>query len=75
MTAPACFADRWRAAVTNLRLGTERVQATADAIPLDADCGNSCDHLLGRHKRAVYDHMTALACVEALLREHDAGTR
>lgn len=73
------FAERWRAAVTCLQLGTERIQATADALPLDVVLANDRDlrpdpmNLLGRHMEALSDYMTALACVQALLREYDVG--
>lgn len=70
------FAERWRAAVTCLKLETERMQATADELPLDVELANDRDirpdplNLLRRHMEAFYDYTTALACVQGLLREY-----
>ena len=69
------FAKRWRSAVTNLRLETERVQATADDIPSEValvDGHRSRPALfdpLCRHIHAFASYTTALNCVQALLVE------
>ncbi len=74
------FPDRWQAAVANLRLQTERMQATADALPpnikLTGERQLSPDplHPLTAHLAALCDYTTALACVQALLLEHEPGT-
>ena len=72
------LATRWRAAVKNLRLGAERVQATADELPMDIRLTGQTLHpdsaaALRRHQAALSDYTTALACVQALLQEHDVG--
>lgn len=79
MDAPdAAFAARWHAAVRNLRLRTECVQATADELPMHIELTGHALHpdpaaALRRHQIAFGDYMTALACVQALLQEHDIG--
>lgn len=76
MDAPkAAFAARWHAAVRNLRLGTERVQATADELPMHIESTGRVLRpdpaaALRRHQVAFGDYTTALACVQALLQEH-----
>lgn len=77
-TPDAAFAARWHAAVRNLRLGTERVQATADELPMHMELTGHVLHpdpaaALRRHQIALSDSMTALACVQALLQEHGVG--
>jgi len=75
------FAARWRAAVNNLRLGADLVRETANDLPLevmqtsDAERRPSPARLLRRHLVAHSDYTTALACVQALLREHDADAQ
>ncbi len=73
------LARRWRSAVVNLRLGAERVQATADHLPLDlADASllrvDPSDPLR-RHMSAFADYTTALNCIQTLLAAHKAGTQ
>lgn len=76
MDAPdAAFAARWHAAVRSLRLGTERVQATADELPTRNELMGHALHpdpaaVLQRHQIALSDCVTALACVQVLLQEH-----
>lgn len=73
------FKDHWRAAVTNLRLATEVLQSTADELPLDIAWVSDRElrpgplDLLRRHVAAFYDYTTALACAQALLKQHDPG--
>lgn len=71
------LAQRWRSAVVNLRLGAERVQATADDLPLDlADASWACvghSDPLRRHMSAFADYTTALNCIQVLLATHKAG--
>ena len=73
----AAFAARWNAAVRNSRLGTERVQATADDLPMHMVTGHALPPdpaaALRRHQVALSEHMTALACVQALLQKYGAG--
>lgn len=71
------FEDRWHAAILNLRLETERIQATADEVPLAVTL-RSCHALepdptaaLHRHFGAFDTYLAALSCVQALLKEHD----
>ena len=71
------FADRWWAAVANLRLQTERLQATADILPICV-CPTSEQQLsldlhrpLAAHMAALSDYTTALACVQALLQARE----
>lgn len=71
------FTERWRSAVASLRLETERVQATADDIPLEValvDGHRSRPGILDplcRHIHAFNTYTTALLCVQALLAEYD----
>lgn len=75
------FAERWRSAVIALRLETERIQSTADELPMNVALANdqrarSCLlSLLRCHMDAFNDYTTALNCVQALLAEHGAGGR
>jgi hypothetical protein len=72
---------RWRSAVVNLRLGAERVQATADDLPLDLALAAGASLVrvgqsdpLRRHMNAFADYTTALNCIQVLLAAHKAGT-
>jgi len=73
------LARRWRSAVVNLRLGAERVQSTADGLPLDlAVAGASLVRVgysnpLRRHMNAFADDTTALNCIQVLLVALEAG--
>ena len=78
MTAPQnAFESRWQAAVMNLSLAIELMQATADKLPLDL--GWALDYelrqhpfeLLHLHVTAFYEYTTALTCVQALLKQQD----
>lgn len=75
------FAERWRSAVIALRLGTERIQSTANELPMDVALANdqqarSClFNLLRCHVDAFNDYTTALNCVQALLAEYGATDR
>ncbi len=62
-----------------LRLGAERVQATADDLPLDLAgaswaCAGQSDPMR-RHMSGFADYTTALNCVQILLAAHKAGTQ
>ena len=71
------FAERWRAAVANLQLETERVRATADEIPMDVVLMGGHRSVPGtfdqfsRHIHAFTNYTTALSCVHALMVEYD----
>ncbi len=71
------LARRRQSAMVNLRLGAERVQATADDLPLDlADASWACagqSDPLRRHMSAFADYTTALNCIQILLASHGAG--
>ncbi len=73
------LARHWRSAVVNLRLGAERVQATADDLPLDvAVAGASLVRVghsdpLRRHMNAFADYTTALNCIYVLLATLESG--
>lgn len=59
----------------NLRLGMERVQTTADELPMHVEATSYVLHpdpaaALRRHQVALSDYMTALACMQVLLQEH-----
>ena len=78
MTAPRdVFESRWQAAVTNLRLATEVMQATADELPLDIGWASDRGFhrhpldLLHHHVAAFHNYTTALTCVQALLQQRD----
>lgn len=80
-TSESSFAERWQSAVINLRLGVERVQSTADELPMhivlasDRRARSHPANLLCRHMEAFSDYTTALNCVQALLTEYGAGER
>ncbi len=68
-------AENWRRCVVNLRHATERLQATADAIPPElASPGtwpaSDVAALLERHLTTFGDYTVALSCLQALLAAH-----
>ncbi len=73
------LARRWRSAVANLRLGAERVQSTADDLPLDLAVAGAPLVRVGhsdplrRHMNAFADYTTALNCIQVLLVAPEAG--
>lgn len=72
-------AERWQSAVIALRLAVERVQSTADELPMYVALKNDrqirpCPLTLLRcHIDAFNDYTTALNCVQALLAECEGG--
>ena len=75
------LAQRWRAAVVNLRQGADRIRSIALDLPLDlavADAfwaGGARSDPLHKHLLAVADYTTALNCVQALLAARSPGAR
>ena len=61
------FEERWREAVSNLQLQTERLQATADCIPLTVETQPNW-LLSGDLSNPLYRHMVTLADYDAALR-------
>jgi hypothetical protein len=74
------FEERWRKAVSNLQLQTERLQATADCIPLNVEhqpdwlLSGDLSNPLYRHMVTLADYDAALRCLQGLLLEgHQTG--